>query len=208
MFARLLVCLVAATLLSACPVVRGGGGGGGDDDDAAAAEPGLFIYYFQDYYSEGDYYEARFLLPLEDGFDCDDADGLYLEDSDDNYIWAILYLGANQNWEGTFHDYYDADCTMSDYDYDDAKCFHLGGVIDGNDEYGDNDDAFRIDDFSAGEVEGQLVLSDVTYDFAVSNCGLWSYGERSAAPASSGGESSKKPRATSEKSPSWRLRFR
>lgn len=210
MFARLLTCLVAALILSACPVNRGGGGGGGDDDDAsAAAEPGLFIYYFQNYYSDGDYYEARFLLPLEEGFDCNDADGLYLEDTDDNYIWAIVYLGVNQDWEGSFSDYYDADCTMSNYDYDDAKCFHLGGVIDGNEEYGDNDDAFRIDDFSSSEVEGQLVLSDVTYDFAVSNCGELSYDDRGTGATSSDGQEARRPRTTSAKQgPSWRLRFR
>ena len=209
-FLRLLVFLVATVMLSACPVNRGGGGGGGDDDDAGvAAEPGLFIYYFEDYYSDGDYYQGRLLLPLEEGFSCDDADGFYLEDTDNNYILAYLYLGVNQDWEGTFSQYYDADCTMSDYDYDDAKCFMLTGVIDGNEEYGDNDDAFRIDDFSASEVEGRLVLSDVTYDFAVRNCGAWSYEGRSAGPATSaGGEPQSSRTKRSGLGPAWRLRFR
>jgi len=210
-FSRLLACLVAVLFVSGCPVNRGGGGGGRDDDDAgAAAEPGLFIYYFQDYYSEGEYYEARFLLPLEDGFSCDDSDGFYLEDTDSNYVWGYLYRGVNESWEGTFFDYYDPGCTMSNYDYDNAKCFMLAGVIDGNEEYGDNDDAFRIDDFSSSEVEGQLVLSDVTYDFAVSNCGELYFGERGAGEASSSeGERARSPRATtSQQPPSWRLRFR
>ncbi len=210
-FLRLLVFLGAAVMLSACPVNRGGGGGGGGDDDdaAAAAEPGLFIYYFEDSYSDGDYYQAKLLLPLEEGFSCDDVDGFYLEDTDNNYVLAYLYLGVNRDWEGTFSEYYDADCTMSDYDYDDAKCFLLTGVIDGNEEYGDNDDAFRIDDFSASEVEGQLVLSDVTYDFAVSNCGALSYDGRSAGPATSDGGEPQSPRTKSSVLGSaWRLRFR
>ena len=211
MLLRLTAFLVAALLLSACPVSRGGGGGsGGDDDDAGAdVEPGLFVYYFNDYYSSGDYYEGRLLLPLEEGFDCDNADGLYLEDSDENFISAYLYRGVSRDWEGSYSEYYDADCTMSDYDYDDAKCFLLGAVIDGNDEYGDNDDALRIDDFSSSEVEGQLVLSDVTYDFAATNCGQWSYGERVDEPeSSSSGSSQTTPAAKSPDGSSWRLRFR
>jgi hypothetical protein len=212
-FWRLVAFLIVTMLLSACPMNRGGGGGGGgggdDDDTATAAEPGLFIYYFEDYYSDGDYYQARLLLPLEEGFDCDEVDGLYLEDTDNNFISAYLYRGVNQDWEGTFSEYYGADCTMSDYDYDDAKCFLMSGVIDGNEEYGDNDDSFRIDDFSSSGVEGQLVLSDVTYDFAVSNCGEWSYGERGPGPTASDRERSRTPRATtSRQEPSWRLRFR
>ena len=197
--------------LCACPTPRGGGGGGGggDDDDAASnVEPGLFTYYFTEY-DEGDWYNGFLLLPLEPGFDCDDVDG-YLYDGDQNWVQATLYRGVDHDWEGAYHELYDSQCTLSDYDYDDAFCFSLGGVIDGVEEYGDNDDAFRIDDYSSSEVEGSLVLSDVTYDFAVTNCGTFSYGERAAVPerASEPTGGSAAPRTRKQSAPSWRLRFR
>ncbi len=80
-------------------------------------------------------------------------------------------------------------------------------MIGGTEQYGDNDDAFRIDDFSSSQVEGSLTLSDVDYDFAASNCGEFSYEGRSA-PAETAAQQQRAPRAEPAAAPSWKLWFR
>ena len=226
-YAILLAALFAVLGLLACPTPRGGGGGGGDDDDASddddnqddddasEVEPGLFTYRYESYY--GEYYSwAMILLPLESGFDCGDVDEYgSVDDSDDNYIYVYLMLGSTQSWEGAYEDSYDYDCDL--YDYEDAKCFSLYGVINGNGEYGDNDDAFRIDDYSSSSIEGRIVLSDVTYDFDIINCGDYSYAgareEGAGAARASGPRLRTGPVAAPRPEPPqkvgpWKLRFR
>ncbi len=206
--------LAVAMTLTGCTPSRGGGGGGDDDDDAGTEEPGIFVQRYLDYY--GGYAFGSLLLPLETGFTCDQVDdGGFIEDSDSNYITVTLYLGIDQpSWEGSYSGWYDSDCSLSggEYDYPDAKCFESYGLIDGNEEYGDNDDSFAIDDFSSSSVEGQLVLSDVTYDFAVSNCGDFSSAEGRSVQSGSSGHPAASPAAASSRDRpergAWGLRFR
>ena len=231
-YAILLAVLFAVLGLLACPTPRGGGGGGGDDDDngddddasddddgsddddASEVEPGLFTYSLNSGYGDS-FYQATILLPLESGFDCSDVDEYgSMEDSDQNFIVSYLLLGGEQSWEGPFESY-ESGCDM--YDYADARCFGLYGMINGNEEYGDNDDSFRIDDYSSSSVEGRLVLSDVTYDFDIINCGEYSYDgyreEGAGAARASGPRLRTGPVAAPRPEPPqkvgpWKLRFR
>ncbi len=209
---RLALALTCVVALSACPTGRrgggGGGGGGGEDDDDAAsnAEPGLFTWSYSDY--EGGYYVGRLLLPLETGFDCGDVDdGGYLEDEDENWIVAYVYRGSDRDWEQDYVHMYEEDCNLYDYDYEDANCYYLFGNIEGAELYGDNDDTFELDDYSSSQVEGSLRLSDEVYDFAVTNCGEYSYDDRSAPEQEAAPEQSSVQTKPAPK-PVWKLRFR
>jgi len=201
----LVLCLALGTF--ACTPVRGGGGGGGGGGDGDPDEPGVFGYTFSDYYDG--YYTARLLLPLEDGFDCDDAGG-YFYDQDYNYVLAYLYRGSDRSWEGSYDYVYDSDCNLEDYDYANLHCW--GGTFydDGNEIYADAGDALRIDSYSNSSVRGQIRIGGETHDFTVLNCGETSYydrGERGAAGAPEASTGADRPFKT-DRSGRWGLRFR
>ena len=212
---RVLLVLLCALALGACPPNRGGGddddSASEDDDDAAAdVEPGLFSYYFAEYYEPG-YYLGWLRIPLGNELACDELDYGYPEDLSGDSILLHVIRGVDREWDGDYTWLYEPDCALGDYDYGNAHCFHVWGIVGGVEVEGGSDDTFRIDTFSAASVAGSLTFAGTDYDFAVTNCGEFdNYGDRSAPPAapaqppaSAGTPTVRKPVERS-----WRLRFR